>query len=428
MTLPHWMGVAGLPWHYSAVQLHLHWGSEVSMATGSEHTINGQSTAAELHIVHYNTEMYANMSEAKTQENGLAVLAILIEAGKEVNQGYGQKVEIPAFDIESLLPDNLSQYFRYNGSLTTPPCHQSVLWTIFNERVKISHSQLLKLQTALYSSKAEGPKPIALQDNYRTTQPLNRRTVLSSSIPGEIAAIVIGSLCGCTGLAVIICFIVKTVRAAFSPATSSARVAASPVWSAMPEPLAIMKVTPRSSATMDDTQEFPVVMDTKPEFTVIRSVAFGDYKAFSGRLGLASSLADPPLRSIVICLFCSVNSITTTAFSSINSTFGLNLVSAFCFADSTMATTFSPISSTSGLTLVSALCSANSTMAISSTFGLTLVSALYSANSTMATTFRPINSTSGLSLVSAFCSADSTMATAFSSISSAQGFTLVPAL
>ncbi|XP_050988377.1 carbonic anhydrase 14 isoform X1 [Labeo rohita] len=233
MTLPHWMGVAGLPWHYSAVQLHLHWGSEVSMATGSEHTINGQSTAAELHIVHYNTEMYANMSEAKTQENGLAVLAILIEAGKEVNQGYGsilnylgniryagQKVEIPAFDIESLLPDNLSQYFRYNGSLTTPPCHQSVLWTIFNERVKISHSQLLKLQTALYSSKAEGPKPIALQDNYRTTQPLNRRTVLSSSIPvsvkiytaGEIAAIVIGSLCGCTGLAVIICFIVKTVR------------------------------------------------------------------------------------------------------------------------------------------------------------------------------------------------------------------------
>ncbi|KAL0183730.1 hypothetical protein M9458_019426, partial [Cirrhinus mrigala] len=86
-------------------------------------------------------------------------------------------------------------------------------------------------------------------------------------------------------------------RAAFSPATSSARVAASPVWSAMPEPLAIMKVTPRSSATMDDTQEFPVVMDTKPEFTVVRSVAFGDYKAFSGHLRLASSLADPPLRS-----------------------------------------------------------------------------------------------------------------------------------
>ncbi|KAI2645829.1 Filamentous hemagglutinin [Labeo rohita] len=86
-------------------------------------------------------------------------------------------------------------------------------------------------------------------------------------------------------------------RAAYSPATSSARVAASPVWSAMPEPLASMKVTPRSSATTDDTQEFPV-MDTKPEFTVVRSVEFGDYKAFSGRLRLVSSLADPPLRSV----------------------------------------------------------------------------------------------------------------------------------
>jgi len=51
-------------------------------------------------------------------------------------------VAIPAFDVQSLLPDNLSEYFRYNGSLTTPPCHQSVLWTIFNERVKISHSQV----------------------------------------------------------------------------------------------------------------------------------------------------------------------------------------------------------------------------------------------------------------------------------------------
>ncbi|KAK7157284.1 hypothetical protein R3I93_008687 [Phoxinus phoxinus] len=233
MTLPHWMGFAGLPWYYGAVQLHLHWGNGVGVATGSEHTINGQSTSAELHIVHYNTEVYANISEAKTQENGLAVLGILIEAGEEINQAYGsilnylgriryagQKVAIPAFDIQSLLPDNLSQYFRYNGSLTTPPCHQSVLWTIFNERVKISHSQLMKLETLLYSSKAEEAELIVLQDNYRATQPLNNRTVLSSFISvsvqiytaGEIAAIVIGSLCGCIGLAVIIYFIVKTIR------------------------------------------------------------------------------------------------------------------------------------------------------------------------------------------------------------------------
>ncbi|XP_065102339.2 carbonic anhydrase 14 isoform X1 [Paramisgurnus dabryanus] len=237
MTLPQWMGLSGLPWHYSAVQLHLHWGKGVGVATGSEHTINGRSSSAELHVVHYNAELYGNMSEAKTQGNGLAVLGVLIEACDEVNQAYnsilnylghiryaGQKVSIPAFDVRSLLPDDLSEYFRYNGSLTTPPCYQSVLWTLFNERVKISHSQLMKLSSVLYSSKADTAEVSALQDNYRTTQPLNNRTVLSSFIhvsdqiytAGEIAAIVIGCLCGCVGLTVIILFIVKTIRSTSS--------------------------------------------------------------------------------------------------------------------------------------------------------------------------------------------------------------------
>lgn len=48
MTLPRWMGVAGLPWHYSAVQLHLHWGNGVGVASGSEHTIDGWSSSAEV--------------------------------------------------------------------------------------------------------------------------------------------------------------------------------------------------------------------------------------------------------------------------------------------------------------------------------------------------------------------------------------------
>ncbi|XP_072536313.1 carbonic anhydrase 14 isoform X2 [Salminus brasiliensis] len=234
MPLPSWMGVAGLPWQYSAVQLHLHWGNGIGVATGSEHTIDGQGASAELHVVHYNSELFANMSQAKTQGNGLAVLGVLIEAGSETNHAYaqifnylgriryaGQRVAIPAFDVQTLLPRDLSRYFRYNGSLTTPPCYQSVLWTVFAEKVKISHYQLLKLETVLYSSRSTAPtEPIPMQDNYRATQPLNHRPVLSSFIPvsvkiytdGEISAIVIGSLCGCIGLAVIVWFVVKTIR------------------------------------------------------------------------------------------------------------------------------------------------------------------------------------------------------------------------
>ncbi|XP_029307930.1 carbonic anhydrase 14 [Cottoperca gobio] len=233
IKLPEWMGLGGLPWLYTAVQMHLHWGSGGPSHGGAEHTINGQSADAELHVVHYNSELYPDMSTAMMQSDGLAVLGILIVTGEETNTAFNnilnylsrirhadQKVFIPAFDIQSLLPKDLGRYYRYNGSLTTPPCYQSVIWTLFNERVQISQTQLLKLETILYSSKSEESDRMLLQDNYRATQLLNHRVVFASFSAesgkelssGEVTAIVIGVMCGCVGLAVIIRFIVKTIR------------------------------------------------------------------------------------------------------------------------------------------------------------------------------------------------------------------------
>uniref|UniRef100_A0A8C6WQ22 carbonic anhydrase n=1 Tax=Neogobius melanostomus TaxID=47308 RepID=A0A8C6WQ22_9GOBI len=155
VQLPEWMGLGGLPWLFSAVQLHLHWGSGGPSHGGSEHTINELSSEAELHIVHYNAELFPNISEAMRQKNGLAVLGILIEAGDETNPAFNsiisylsrirhaeQKALIPGFDVSSLLPKDLGRYYRYNGSLTTPPCYQEVIWTVFYERVKISKTQV----------------------------------------------------------------------------------------------------------------------------------------------------------------------------------------------------------------------------------------------------------------------------------------------
>ncbi|KAJ8287899.1 hypothetical protein COCON_G00005580 [Conger conger] len=237
MSLPGWMGLGGLPWQFTAVQLHLHWGSRGGLGGGSEHTIDGHGYAAELHVVHYNSEIYSNISTAMRQREGLAVLGVLIETGEDTNPAYqniinhlenikhaGQRTSIPAFDVQSLLPLSLERYFRYNGSLTTPPCYQSVLWTVFAERVSVSHVQLRKLETALFSGHAEESQSLPLQDNYRNPQPLNRRTVLASfpsdtvttySV-GEVCAMVIGTLCGCVGLAVIIHFVIKTIRSTSS--------------------------------------------------------------------------------------------------------------------------------------------------------------------------------------------------------------------
>lgn len=50
IELPEWMGLEGLPWLFTAVQMHLHWGNDGPSPGGSEHTINGLSADAEVHL------------------------------------------------------------------------------------------------------------------------------------------------------------------------------------------------------------------------------------------------------------------------------------------------------------------------------------------------------------------------------------------
>ena len=44
--------------------------------------------------------------------------------------------------LQDLLPSDLTQFWRYSGSLTTPPCFESVVWTVFKKPVELSHDQV----------------------------------------------------------------------------------------------------------------------------------------------------------------------------------------------------------------------------------------------------------------------------------------------
>ena len=48
IELPDWMGLQGLPWLYTAAQMHLHWASGGPGHGGSEHTVDGESADAEV--------------------------------------------------------------------------------------------------------------------------------------------------------------------------------------------------------------------------------------------------------------------------------------------------------------------------------------------------------------------------------------------
>ncbi|XP_072281698.1 carbonic anhydrase 6 isoform X2 [Pyxicephalus adspersus] len=178
----------GLPHVYTAVQMHLHWGGLDLETSGSEHTIDGMRYMAELHIVHYNSDLYSSFDEAKDKPEGLAVLAFLYEDGHFENTYYsevisklakiryaGQMTEIKALNPLAMLSENLENFYRYQGSLTTPPCTENVLWTVFDSKVILSENQIKQLENTLLDWHNN-----TLRNDYRHAQPLNDRVVLSS--------------------------------------------------------------------------------------------------------------------------------------------------------------------------------------------------------------------------------------------------------
>ncbi|CAI9724810.1 Hypothetical predicted protein [Octopus vulgaris] len=123
-----------------------------------------------MHIVHY-SQKYPNISEALTKKNGLAVLAIFFEvtncnntefqciikklpslrhpvAVRQRLAGVGFPTRVYC-NLLKLLPKNFDDFFRYSGSLTTPPCSESVVWTVYPKAVKISSWQINQLRTQL---------------------------------------------------------------------------------------------------------------------------------------------------------------------------------------------------------------------------------------------------------------------------------------
>ncbi|NXO81913.1 CAH6 anhydrase, partial [Sitta europaea] len=177
----------GLPGLYRAVQMHLHWGGLDLETSGSEHTIDGMRYVAELHIVHYNSN-YSSFEEAKDKPQGLAVLAFLYTDGHFENTYYsefisklakirfaGQSTTLSSLDVQAMLPENLSHFYRYQGSLTTPPCSESVIWTIFHQPIVLSHTQIQLLENTLLDWHNR-----TLRNDYRQVQPLQGREVQAS--------------------------------------------------------------------------------------------------------------------------------------------------------------------------------------------------------------------------------------------------------
>ncbi|XP_043110256.1 uncharacterized protein LOC122355757 [Puntigrus tetrazona] len=181
----------GLKHKYTVLQFHFHWGEkDLVHYPGSEHSLNGRRSPLEMHIVSRRSDL--NDSTATKVQDGLAVLGFFIEGvkkdkekEKQIPQVWesftdylqkiprkGDKVRVTeSFSMHQLLKGvDLSKFYRYNGSLTTPPCDEAVVWTIFKDPIRINKDLLFRF-----------PRKISFNSVFRPEQPLNNRVVYSSA-------------------------------------------------------------------------------------------------------------------------------------------------------------------------------------------------------------------------------------------------------
>ncbi|CAA6813405.1 MAG: Carbonic anhydrase (EC [uncultured Thiotrichaceae bacterium] len=141
---------------FNLVQFHFH--------APSENHINGMSYPLEAHLVH------------KDRHGNLAVVAVMFKEGTpneglakvwaQMPQNKGDKNALsPPVSVSEILPKNRDHY-RFNGSLTTPPCSEGVIWTVMKQPMTASKAQIAQFAGVLHHA------------NNRPIQATNARTIL----------------------------------------------------------------------------------------------------------------------------------------------------------------------------------------------------------------------------------------------------------
>ncbi|XP_050416723.1 putative carbonic anhydrase-like protein 1 [Patella vulgata] len=183
-----WKGVniTGGPvsYNYRIKEIRLHFGTDDSY--GSEHSINGKSFPAEIHIMAYNSDLYSNITEAEKSPRGMLILAIFAQT-TDVTHGefeilvnamnktkYKDSTKVREFYLSRLLPPT-DYYITYEGSLTHPGCYETVTWVILNKPIYISKKQIDTMRK-LNQAGRKNPQML-MAGNLRPRKDVNQRTI-----------------------------------------------------------------------------------------------------------------------------------------------------------------------------------------------------------------------------------------------------------
>jgi len=162
-----WFTGSGLIGKYYFVNFHLHWGK--NDRHGSEHEIDGEISPAEAHFVFKNNEtgqlavfaFFFTIADQWDDEN-LEWKKYADAASQLINVNDTMNC---TFNISQLMKANKRKFYRYSGSLTTPPCIEGVIWTVFTDKIPMAEESLNQLRQNI------------MKKDYRPVQPINNRII-----------------------------------------------------------------------------------------------------------------------------------------------------------------------------------------------------------------------------------------------------------
>ncbi|MGH8700384.1 MAG: carbonic anhydrase [Burkholderiales bacterium] len=130
----------------------------------SENKVSGKQFPLEGHLVHADKDGNLAVVAVMFQEG--AANALLAKLWEKMPAKAGDRNALPAgLSVSQMLPAD-RDYYRFNGSLTTPPCSEGVWWLVVKKPMTVSKAQVDQF------SKAVGFA------NNRPVQPVYARPVL----------------------------------------------------------------------------------------------------------------------------------------------------------------------------------------------------------------------------------------------------------
>jgi len=141
--------------------------SKVQCHIGSEHTVEGSRYPGSCHFFFELGNKY------------VAIAILMDDKSLNKNAAFDDLLNDVQLDLDTMISGlNISYYWDYTGSITTPDCEENVRWLVLRDAIEVTTAQIGEMKTIS-----------GLDSSFRDTMPLNGRAVKDGSEIGNVTVL-----------------------------------------------------------------------------------------------------------------------------------------------------------------------------------------------------------------------------------------------